>query len=519
MLTLYLIAMLDWVDVFLFTIHGCDRYQIQEFPEDHPFVHGPLGGSAVADDLPEGMHRRLAVLWQHGRTLGGSAVANAQLPGRGTDWMQNETSTDWMQNETSMLDVDLPDALVPWMKNQMDCANPKSDLVVGFMVTYFCSFIIVTGLILMTMFMGAIAVSMTNVTRQLERGSRREEKECDLPATVSPIPEVSKNNFWLAKLFLLKGTMVDFEVAKAALPGRVAHKYERRLEYITTKIGGLVYLSTFTEMEKNAMFTHAKMTELLGKAFEFLETDEKLGASAEDRLQIQSRRNLYKVRPGETQMFGGVTDSALRDTLRVGEEISDGITDITDDISDGIADITNQLGISDNLDQLSHGLGNIGANIARELQCDGSGRRGSKSNLGENSKRNLVENIEDELIADVEKGIKIIRQEVGQVEDEVNYQRRSFTDKLVRGYATLSWSCYRIQQWKFHKVRVFKTIINCAIVMVSIEFLYYSQMGYQRTREAMKEQSMTAMVAQYAFLVECVIKICGNGYARTFIGC
>jgi voltage-gated sodium channel len=330
MLELYLVAMLNWVDILLYSIYGCERYKLHQ-----------------------------------------------------DGW--GEPTRPY------------------WMAEQMDCTKERDNTWIAIVVIYYCSFIIVTGLILMSMFMGAIAVAMSEVTRELEKDSREENEVSG--TGVKAMAEVERSRFWICRFFLLQNTVVDFKVAKERVAPSSAHKYEDKLKLIASETGGQVYLGTFTEHEKDAMFDHASTSMLLHTAFDFLEHEESLVLS-EEELEVLAQTE---------------AQTEEEQTNKIEEEEHDTMFGEDAELDKAVEGITK--GISMGIEGVEREMNSIGAAIGF-------------SDTGSSPMRLAHHGVGAGLSA------------VATAEKEVHDQTRRVTDKLVRFYAVLSWYCYRVQKLK-----------------------------------------------------------------------
>jgi hypothetical protein len=143
--TLYGISNMEWLEVSVQHFYGCNSlkaggyYQIF-LNSSHPNYPKLDAELEVIDDYFEGIH-----------TINRYPNVAYRL---------NEDTGGWLP---------LKEAEDPFMPKELWCA-PKKQL--GFAVIYFTSYVCVTGLILITLFTGAVAVAMTDSVKQLEEDKK-----------------------------------------------------------------------------------------------------------------------------------------------------------------------------------------------------------------------------------------------------------------------------------------------------------------------------------------------------------
>jgi voltage-gated sodium channel len=461
-----------------------------------------------------------------------------------------------------------------------ECSAPRDGWTEGYIAFYFISFVIVTGMILMTMFMGAISVFMAEVTRQLEKDAQ-EMGEKDKNHGIKEMYELTQKNSYMHRFLLCKDTLVNFDVARQELPGELAHKYTPRLAYIKRQVGGLVYLSLFTTQEKDAMFEHAKTTSLLSTAFEFLEMldqrekEEEKAEKVKAGLHLGDRVRVVKV-GSQLGAFGVVEDPHWAGRVKVQMDVGGTIKSylfaelaleeaaVTEAPSPAVGE--GGVPVGDDFwpeaetgaekhaprspravqavgsDEYHHSnsphqteqfsakavqsvarplhLAREASRAARQVADDvhndiGSSTRKLAGNLGMGNSAKVVGKGVEAVEHGMEKGLHAVEFAGEKVLDavvEADQQRRRITDCLARWYARLSWACYAAQKWRVKGVCVFGFCINLLIACVSVQFLSFAQEGHLFMRDKLADKTLLAQVAQYTFAVECLIKICANGF-------
>jgi hypothetical protein len=232
LLNLYKVTTLDWVDILMFNLHGCIDYDTGDYDLRKSNSSQYMWDSTVLNGPPN--HIRPPVLDENG-------LQTYYRPSG------NMAETDW-EHDGSWV--------VAGCSEELGTGGKFAVLV------YFFSFVILTVFVLFTMFMSAIAISVDQATRNLEKKANVHKVINESKYDVSP--DVSES--WVVRCLLLKGTVVDFDAASA-------DTYSKKLQTITNSVGGQVYLSLLTSKHKDAMLKHAEISERLVWAFQYLVND------------------------------------------------------------------------------------------------------------------------------------------------------------------------------------------------------------------------------------------------------
>jgi voltage-gated sodium channel len=156
MLTLFRCSTLeDWTDTMYINIYGCHRYPggIYSQPRDLPVSYGPADASIES----------LSAFFDSRETALDGNYQCEGFEGKFVTWLASGTTTKHCTSKKAGLDA-VTSEVSKWF-----CLNPTPNPYVS--VLFFITFVVVSALVMLSLFVGAVTMSMTSSMNQMKEDS------------------------------------------------------------------------------------------------------------------------------------------------------------------------------------------------------------------------------------------------------------------------------------------------------------------------------------------------------------